>query len=159
MGERSIRILPGQYYDAETGTHYNYRRDYDPTIGRYVESDPIGLKGGVNTYAYVLSNPLRWFDAKGLQVEAPPRKPPVRPPDSGWRDGPCDLVDWYFGGREWDGPVLGWPPTVTIVCVYYCGPKFACPPKPEEYFRYIRMEATELIPGSIYGGFVCPRQL
>jgi RHS repeat-associated protein len=39
--------LPGQYYDVETGKHYNYFRDYDPSIGLYVESDPIGLRGGL----------------------------------------------------------------------------------------------------------------
>ena len=65
MGERSIRVLPGQYYDAETGYHYNYFRDYDPTIGRYVESDPIGIWADANTYAYVKSNPLAFTDPTG----------------------------------------------------------------------------------------------
>jgi uncharacterized protein RhaS with RHS repeats len=48
--------------------HYNYFRDYDPSIGRYVESDPIGLKGGLNTFSYVSGRPLRLVDAKGLKA-------------------------------------------------------------------------------------------
>ncbi|MDZ4099922.1 MAG: RHS repeat-associated core domain-containing protein [Methylophilaceae bacterium] len=58
--------FPGQYYDKETGLHYNTHRDYDPSTGRYIESDPIGLLGGVNTYAYVGSDPLRYIDPRGL---------------------------------------------------------------------------------------------
>jgi RHS repeat-associated protein len=58
--------LPGQYYQSETGLNYNYNRDYDPLTGSYVESDLIGLDGGVNTYGYVGANPLTWSDPQGL---------------------------------------------------------------------------------------------
>ena len=58
--------FPGQYADAETGTHYNYQRDYDPRTGRYLTSDPIGLAGGDNTYAYANNNVLGAIDALGL---------------------------------------------------------------------------------------------
>lgn len=60
--------FPGQYFDKETSTHYNYFRDYDPAVGRYVESDLIGLDGGINGYVYALSNPLRYTDPLGLEV-------------------------------------------------------------------------------------------
>jgi RHS repeat-associated protein len=60
--------LPGQRYDAETGLHYNYFRDYDPSLGIYKQSDPIGLGGGTNTYIYVLQNPLVYVDPSGLDV-------------------------------------------------------------------------------------------
>jgi RHS repeat-associated protein len=61
-----IRIYAGQYYDQETGLHYNYHRYYDPKIGRYLTPDPIGLLGGINLYTYVLNNPINAIDPWGL---------------------------------------------------------------------------------------------
>ena len=70
-GEKFVYNLrfPGQVYDMESGLHYNYFRTYDPNTGRYTQSDPIGLGGGLNTYSYVFNNSLSFVDSNGLEID------------------------------------------------------------------------------------------
>jgi RHS repeat-associated protein len=106
-------------FDAETGLHYNYFRDFDPSIGRYVQSDPIGLKGGINTYAYASGSPLVRIDRFGLLDdtgrgggggggggETIPMQCPLH-----MQTGPVDFRT---------GPVFGLPPILTYICTYKC---------------------------------------
>ncbi len=71
--------LPGQYYDEESGLHYNWHRYYDPRTGRYLSADPIGIEGGVNLFAVSKNNPINLYDKHGLFVEAP-----ILTPGNGW---------------------------------------------------------------------------
>jgi len=65
--ENNLRF-PGQYYDAETGLHYNWWRYYDPRVGRYVRTDPVGLyREDTNLFAYVVNNPSLFLDPWGLE--------------------------------------------------------------------------------------------
>ena len=68
QGQSTIEMnlrFPGQYFDSETNSHYNFHRDYKPNTGRYTQGDPIGLEAGVNLFAYVLNNPSRYIDFNG----------------------------------------------------------------------------------------------
>ncbi len=68
--ENNLRF-PGQYYDSETGLHYNWNRYYDPKIGRYLRVDPVGTNGGLNLYSYADFSPIKHTDIYGLYVVTP----------------------------------------------------------------------------------------
>jgi RHS repeat-associated protein len=89
--------FPGQYHDVESGLHYNYFRYYEPETGRYITSDPIGLEGGLNTFAYVDSSPMRFFDVYGLAIYGELYGSKVLPHELNF-----DVMDW---GMEFDYPI------------------------------------------------------
>lgn len=95
--------FPGQRYDAPTGLNYNYFRDYDPASARYVQSDPIGLRGGINTYSYVGGDPMRFSDPLGLQsrdLEYIYKYSGAKPPPPA-TPGPYDIArQWRTWGHQ-----------------------------------------------------------
>ena len=105
--------FPGQYYDQESGLHYNYFRDYDPQTGRYVQSDPIGLEGGTNTYIYVKDDPLRYSDRFGLRRYRS-RSVVINDALQNLPENPCDYIPWHQSCF----PKL--PPKPKPTCRLYC---------------------------------------
>lgn len=79
FGGTCIRVYSGQYFDSETGLHYNWNRYYDPGLGRYLRADPAGINGGMNLYSYANCNPLRYIDEKGLACKRSSEWEPISP--------------------------------------------------------------------------------
>jgi len=87
--------LPGQYFDDETGLHYNFKRYYDPSSARYITQDPVGLSGGDNIFIYATANPLLFIDPFGLEVGLLEGMIPV------WGSGKQAYEDFQCGRWGW----------------------------------------------------------
>jgi RHS repeat-associated protein len=132
--ENRLRF-PGQYYDEETNNYYNYFREYDPKTGRYLESDPIGLKGGVNLYAYSNMDPVVNIDPLGLAYWRNPKtgyyqqKPKKKKYDNkdpeakrdNWDDAANELNDSVNDDDAPDSEYLYVTYCTLARCYYECG--------------------------------------
>jgi len=106
--------FPGQYFDDETGLHYNYFRDYEPATGRYAESDPMGLgSGDYSTYAYAGGNPVSRTDSSGLQETAPGYVYPALPYAPGTAENAAlgslltQAADNFHNNTDYVGSAIG----------------------------------------------------
>ena len=91
------------HYGDESVLHYNYYRPLDPSTGRYLESDPIGLFGGPNTYSYALGNPISLYDPYGLWVP-----PPLPDSVANFGTGVADALSFGLGRRAREAMGFGW---------------------------------------------------
>lgn len=126
-GVRNPIRFQGQYFDEETGLHYNRYRYYDPDGACYITADPIGLLGGINAYQYA-PNPTSWIDPLGLRRK---NKKAACPACSGT---PCGNTrnpsrgaarfqngDYYPNKDRWSNVIL--PKGTTVYTLYPYGPK------------------------------------
>ena len=141
------RRFPGQYFDAETGLHENHHRTYDPKLGRYIQSDPLGLAAGKNPFNYVNQNPLNATDMAGLDFEV------IHGIDSLWKGGIPHIAlkdlrtnmvyeilpfQPYFA-RNGYGINMGW----TIFSVGKSYPDFIARNDPASRWESVTLKATD----------------
>jgi RHS repeat-associated protein len=116
-------VSRGQWFQAESGLDQNWMRDYDPTTGRYLQADPLGLVDGASVYGYARQNPGRWVDPRGEDPipSPPPSLPggPYEPTGLGQRTGA------FYGPKQPSGP--------RTMCQYV--PKGAVSNNPEPYWK------------------------
>lgn len=143
--------FPGQYYDVETGLNYNYYRDYNPSIGRYIEADPIGLDGGINLFVYVANSPIIKIDPQGLDnpgCDVPAWAKPITEAnacfleccavhDKCYKDHECSCKSW--GGSLLGGPLALLHPCVrcndaAVICFSRCTTKWKPKHPPGKYY-------------------------
>jgi RHS repeat-associated protein len=96
--------FPGQWFQAESGLHQNWMRDYDPTTGRYLQADPLGLVDGASVYGYARQSPGRYTDPRGLYTLGDAENSLIRRggPRDGWAPGPFGGGPAYSDSQVFD---------------------------------------------------------
>ncbi|MEQ1714285.1 MAG: RHS repeat-associated core domain-containing protein, partial [Hyphomicrobium sp.] len=110
--------------------HNNWHRHYDPTIGRYMQPDPLGFVDGPSVYAYARNSPLEWIDPTGLQTPDPPKPPIVIDPRTGEQIYPPKMTETKPGTLH-PPPLPPQPPKATCegflqACMAQCTKSPAC---------------------------------
>ena len=124
--------FPGQWFQTESGLHQNWMRDYDPTTGRYLEPDPLGLVDGANVYGYVKQNPGRWIDPRGEEGgPVIPTEVPDNIPGGPYSPKPDGRPGSFLGPKQPKGP--------RIECQYV--PEGGNKPKP--YWKVTQPDGTD----------------
>jgi RHS repeat-associated protein len=128
--------LPGQWFQSETGLHYNWHRHYDPTLGRYTQPDPLGFVDGPSVYGYVHARPLMGVDRDGRRERLPQSKPSTQ-----------------ICGTWCKAIIAG-----AIIVYEYCfGPKDDPPPPPQSFQEECKLRGKLPQPdGGVACVYACP---